>query len=289
MAGERIDVDRRIGRAADRRIDDDAVFECLSGQDVRRLQVFPHHVDDARAGLIGDLAAFAVGGRDRRASRQRHAERLGQRIHGRGGAHGVAVAGRWRRRGHDIHEFLVVDLAGDQPFAGFPDHGAGASALAVVPAVQHRPAGEHDRRQVDRRRRHQAGRGGLVAAGGQDDAVERIAEQDFDQSEIGQVAVKCRSRALAGFLDRVHREFHGDAAGGADALPDPMRQLEVMAIAGRQVVAGLRDADNGHAGLQFVAGQAIIEVALEIERGHSRIMRVVEPFAGAQLAPGGSR
>jgi hypothetical protein len=42
----------------------------------------------------------------------------------------------------------------------------------------------------------------------------------------------------------VHREFHGDAAGGADALADPMREFEVMAVARRKVVAGLRDADD---------------------------------------------
>ena len=34
MAGQRVDVDRRIGRAADRRIDHDAVLERLAGQDV---------------------------------------------------------------------------------------------------------------------------------------------------------------------------------------------------------------------------------------------------------------
>ncbi len=126
VAGERIDMDRCVGRAADRRIDDDAVFECLSRQDVGRFQIFPDHPDDARAGLIGDLAALAVGGGDRGAARQRHAQGLGQRIHGGGGAHGVAMADRRRRRGHDIHELLVVDLARGKPLARFPDHGAGA-------------------------------------------------------------------------------------------------------------------------------------------------------------------
>ena len=279
-------MDRRIGRAADRRIDDDAVLERLARQDVGRLQVFPDHPDDARAGLIGDLAALAVGRGDRGAARQRHAERLGQRIHGGGGAHGVAMADRRRRGGDDIHELLVVDLARGQLLARFPDHGAGAGALALVPAVQHRPAGQHDRRHVDGRRRHQAGGRGLVAAGGQDHAVQRIAEQDLDQAEIGEVAVERRGRPLAGLLDRVHRKFHGDAAGGADALADPLGQFEVMAIAGRKVVAGLGDADDRLAGLQLLPGQAVIEVALEIERGHARIMRVVEPFAGAEFAPG---
>ena len=193
---------------------------------------------------------------------------------------------RRRGRGHDVHELLVVDFAGGEPLARLPDHGAGAGALAIVPAVQHRSARKHDGRQVDRRGRHQAGGRGLVAAGGQDHAIQRIAEQDFDQSEIGKVAIERRGRALAGLLDRVHREFHRDAAGVADSFPNPVRQFEMMAVAGRQVAAGLRDADNRLAGLQFVPGQAVIQIALQVERGHSGVVGVVKPLAGAEFAPG---
>jgi hypothetical protein len=56
----------------------------------------------------------------------------------------------------------------------------------------------------------------------------------------------------------VHRKFHRDAAGGADSFPDPMREFQVMAVARRQVVAGLRDADDRLAGLQFLPGQAVM-------------------------------
>ena len=279
-------MDRRVGRAADRRIDHDAVFEGLPRQDVGRLQILPDHLDDALAGLVGDLAALAIGRGNRRATRQRHAQGLGQRIHGGGGAHGVAMADRRRRGGHDAHEFLVVDLARGQLLARLPDHGAGAGALALVPAVQHRSARQHDRRHVDGRRRHQAGRSGLVAAGGQHHAVERIAEQDFDQAEIGKVAIQRRGRPLAGLLDRMHRKFHRDAAGGADSFAHAMREFKVMAVAGRKIVAGLRDADDRLAGLQLMPGQAVIEIAFQIERGHSGVVRVVEPVAGAELASG---
>ena len=41
-------------------------------------------------------------------------------------------------------------------------------------AVQHRPAGDHDRREVDARRPHQQPRRGLVAAAQQNDAVDRV-------------------------------------------------------------------------------------------------------------------
>ncbi len=277
-------MDRRVGRAADRRIDHDAVLERLAGQDVRGLEVFPHHLDGALAGLVGDLAALAIGRGDRRAARQREAERFGKPVHGRGSAHGVAMADRRRRGGHDLHELFIVDLAGGEPLARLPDDGAGAGALAGMPAVEHRAARQHDRGQVHGRRRHHAGRRGLVAAGGEHDSIERIAVKDLDQAEISEVAVQRRGRALAGLLNGVGREFHGNAAGLANALADAMGQLDVVAVAGREVVAGLGDADDRLAGLQLGAGEAVIEVALHVERGHARIVRVVEPFLRAKVA-----
>ena len=284
MAGQRVDMDRRVGRTADRRVHDDAVLERLAGQDVGGFEVFPNHLDDAGAGLIGDLAALAIGRGDRGTAGQRHAERFRQRVHGRGGAHGVAMTDGRGRGGHDVHELLVVDLARDQPLPGFPDHGSRTGALALMPAVQHRAARKHDRGHIDGCRRHQAGRRGLVAAGSQHHAVEGVTEQDLDKAEIGEIAVERRSRALSGLLDRMHREFHGDATGGADSLAHAVRQFQMMAVARRQIVAGLRNTDDRLARLQFVAGQPVIKVALEVERGHSRIVRVVEPLAGAKFA-----
>ena len=134
--------------------------------------------------------------------------------------------------GDDVDEFLVVDLAGGLILARLPDQRARAHQLAVMDVIEHRPAREHDRRRVDGGRRHQAGRRGLVAAGGQHHAVERIAVQHLDQSEIRKVAVERRGRPLAGFLDRMDRKFEGDAAGVADAVAHALGKLEVMAIAG---------------------------------------------------------
>ena len=274
-------MDRRIGRAADRRAGDDGVLERLAGEDVERLHVREHDLDRAHAGVVGDLRALLVRRRDRGAARQRQPERLGDRVHGRGGAHGIAVADRGRRRRDRVDEFVVADLAGRKALAHRPFDGAGAGALALPPAVQHRPAGEHDRRDVDGRRRHDRGRRGLVAAGGEHHAVDRIAVQHLDQAEIGEVAIERRGRPLAGLLDRMHREFERDAAGRADAVAHALGQLEVVAVAGREVGAGLRDADDRLAAHDLAAGQAVVEVALEIERGRAGIVGIVEP----QLRP----
>jgi hypothetical protein len=143
----------RVGGAADGRVDHDGVEKASRVRmlDGRRSS---RHLDDALPGGIGHLAALAVGRGNGRAARQRHAQRLGQRVHGRGRAHGVAVAGRRRRGGGDLQEF-VVDLAGGQLAAAFPDGRARTDQLALDPAVQHGAAGQHDGGNVDRGGGHQ--------------------------------------------------------------------------------------------------------------------------------------
>src|SRR6516165_4108428 len=75
----------------------------------------------------------------------------------------------------------------------------------------------------------------------------------------------------------MHRKFDGDAAGIADSGAHALRQFKMVTIARAQIRAGLSDADDRAAGRQFGPGQSIIEIALEIERGHSRIVGIVEP------------
>src|SRR5262249_22293685 len=118
-------------RAADRRAGDNGVFERLAGKDIGRLEVLVHDLHRAAASLVGDLAALAVGSRDGGAARQRQPEGFGERIHGRGRAHGVAMADRRRRRRDDVEEFLVVDPSGGVSLPCPPDYGARSGALPL--------------------------------------------------------------------------------------------------------------------------------------------------------------
>ena len=90
----------------------DGVEEGRAGQDVRRLEVFDDQFDGAPAGAIGHLPALAIGGGNGGAAGQRQAERFGHGVHGRGRAHGVAVADRRGRIERRLEEFFAVDLAG---------------------------------------------------------------------------------------------------------------------------------------------------------------------------------
>ncbi|MNF65187.1 hypothetical protein D3C84_469410 [compost metagenome] len=75
-----------------------------------------------------------------------------------------------------------------------PEHGAGADQFALVMTVEHRPAGQHNGRQVSGGGGHQAGRGGLVATGGEYNTIQRITVENLHQSQIGQVPIQCGSR-----------------------------------------------------------------------------------------------
>ncbi len=96
----------------------------------------------------------------------------------------------------------------------------------------------------DGRGRHDAGRHGLVAAGQEHDPVERVAVEHLDEREVGEIAVEAGGRALAGLLDRVARKLERHAAGDRNAVTHALGQLEMVAVAGRQVGAGLGDADD---------------------------------------------
>ncbi len=146
-----------------------------------------------------------------------------------------------------------------------------------MPAVQHRPYRQRDGGNIDGRGRHQARRCGLVAADGEYHRIERIAVQDLDQAEIGQVAVEAGRRTLARLLDRMHRKLERDASRLADSRPHPLGEHDVMAVAGREVRAGLGDPDDGLARLQLLDRQAEVQVTLQIERRHVRVRGIVEP------------
>ena len=63
---------------------------------------------------------------------------------------------------------------------------------------------------------------------------------------------------LTAFLDRMAPELESDAACSRNALAHALGQLKVMAIAGGQVGAGLRNADDRLLALQLLTRKAEI-------------------------------
>ena len=117
-------------------------------------------------------------------------------------------------------------------------------SLPRILAVQHRPAREHDRRHVARRGTHQQRRRGLVAAGHQHHAVDRVAADRLLDVHGREIAEQHRGRAEIALAVREHRELEREAAGLVDAALDPLRQLAEVGVARGEL--GERVADPDH-------------------------------------------
>ena len=135
-----------------------------------------------------------------------------------------------------------------------PDVGAAAERHAAEGAGEHRPAGHHDRRQVDRRGGHQQRRDRLVAAAEQHDAVDRVGAQHLLGRHRGHVAPQHRGRPDLRLAERHHRQVQRDAAGLVDALLDALGDLVEVRVARRQVGGGVGDRDVRPA-VERVAGR----------------------------------
>ena len=64
--------------------------------------------------------------------------------------------------------------------------------------------------------------------------------------------------------------------------PAPAGELEMVPVAGCEVGAGLRDADDRPARLQLVPGQPEVQIALQVERRHVGLLVVVPPVLATQ-------
>ena len=100
-------MDDRIGRAASRHGDLGGVVDRRPGDDPVRREIVPDHLDDAAPAGRGQPDVTGIGGRDGRAAGQDQPHRLGDRRHGRGRAHGHAMAVGARDAAFDTQPLLV--------------------------------------------------------------------------------------------------------------------------------------------------------------------------------------
>ena len=127
---------------------------------------------------------------------------------------------------------------------GLPYDRARPDALTLVPPVEHRSDGQGNCGDIDRSGNHQVGGHDLVTSNRKDHPVQWIAEQQFDQSEVGQLAVQSRRGSLPCLLDRMNRKLERNAADFPNPVFDTRRKCQMVLVAGSQVAAGLRDSDD---------------------------------------------
>ena len=257
-------------------------------------------LDDLPPGGLGEVRAAGVDRRDRRAARRRQPERLGHAGHRRRGPHRHAMPVRARHRVLDLGEVLLADPARAQLLVVVPAVRARAELLPAPAAVEHRPAGDDDRRDVRRARAQDRRRVRLVAAGEQDDAVEGIGADRLLDVHRHQVAIEHRRRLHQRLAERHDRELAREAAGLQDAALDRLGQAAQVHVAVDELRPRVADADHGSsaerlvadaAGLQPGAVQESVEVlAVEPLRAPAPVGALVAAVAHrGHVAPSYSR
>ena len=241
-------------------------------------------LDDALAGGVGHLRALAVGRGDGGAAGQRHAQRLGQRSSSTAPCPWCCSGRRWAPRPPPAgHEALVVDLALGQELAGVPHDGARADLAA-------RGSG---RRASARRRarwpgcspwRPPSARPASSCRSRSSAPRRRAGSRAAPRpGQVGEVAVERRGRAACPSPAAGARGTRAPRRPRRGCPPSRARPAaRWWRLQGTRSLPGLGDADDRPARLQLVARQAVVEVALEVERGHARVRRVVEPALAAQ-------
>ena len=169
LAGNRGDVQQRVGGTGDGAVDHDEVLEGLLGHDVTRTQVVLGEPHGLAAGLAGKLAQVGAGSGQQGGTGKHKAQGLGRDLHGRGGTH--KGAGAAAGAGVMLGELEL--LAGDLAALIAGRDGAELLQGQQVGAGIHDAAGNDDGGDVDAAHGHEVRRQALIAAGDKDAGVER--------------------------------------------------------------------------------------------------------------------
>ena len=125
-----------------------------------------------------------------------------------------------------------------------PAVGAGSELAAAPVPVEHRPAGDHDRGDVRARCSEDAGRVRLVAAGEQDDTIERVGADRLLDVHRHQVPVQHRRRLHQRLAQRHHRELEREAARLQHAALDRLSQPAKVDVAVHELAPAVADPDQ---------------------------------------------
>ena len=169
LAGDRGNVQQRVGGTGDGAVDHDEVLEGLLGHDVAGAQVVLGEPHGLTASLARKLTQIGAGCGQQGGTGKHKAQGLGGNLHGRGGAHKGAGAAA----GACVVLGKLKLLAGD--LAALV---AGRNRAELLQGQQigtgiHDAAGNDDGGDVDAAHGHEVRRQALIAAGDKDAGVER--------------------------------------------------------------------------------------------------------------------
>ena len=168
LPGDGGQMDGGVGGATDGAVDDDGVLERRGGHDLAGGDVLLHQLHDLPAGIAGVLDDVPHGGGSQSRAGQRHAQSLGDALHGGCGAQEGA-----RAHGRAAGQLIIPHFPGRDGVLALLTQGdvAGHQGRGHVGAGPHGAAGHEDGGDVHPGRSLQVGGNGLVTAGRQDHAV----------------------------------------------------------------------------------------------------------------------
>ena len=169
LAGNRGDVQQRVGGTGDGAVDHDEVLEGLLGHDVARAQVVLGEPHGLTAGLAGKLAQVRASCGQQGGTGEHKAQGLGGNLHGRGGAHKGAGAAA----GACVVLGKLKLLAGDLAALVASRNRAELLQGQQIGAGIHDTAGDNDGGDVDAAHGHEVRGQALIAAGNEDAGIER--------------------------------------------------------------------------------------------------------------------
>ena len=169
LAGDRRDMQQRVGGAGNGAVDHDEVLEGLLGHDVAGAQVVLGEPHGLTAGLAGKLTQVGAGGGQQGRAGEHKAQGLGGNLHGRRGAHKGAGAAAGACVVLGKLKFLARDLAALVAGRNRTELLQGQQVGACI----HDTAGNDDGGDVDAAHGHEVRRQALIAASNKDAGVER--------------------------------------------------------------------------------------------------------------------
>ena len=269
-----------VGRAADGGTHAHCVGECGLGEDLRRTEVFAHHLDDAATGEVREHRTARVDGGDGCVLRQRDSHGLHEARHGRCGTHRVAESLATRHARFRSKEVLAGHLAGADSFRELPHIGSTADVPALVLPVELGAAGQDDRGEVDAGCSHQLGRRVLVASAEQHHAIDWVTSDGLLDGHRHQIPEEHGGWQHLGLAQRHCRENERNSPGLPHTALDVLGQLIEVTVARGQIRPTRADPDH-----RTIAEQ-VVRVAVGLHPAAMDEPISIEfavPPAGAQL------
>ena len=261
-----------------------AFSKCVARQNVARLEILPHHIDNAAAAIHRHAYMVGIRRRDGGCAGQRHAQAASA---SEAMVDAVPIVmqkpgERAMQASMSFHSCSLM-LPAQRSVQNFQRSVPLPRALSLVVAPQHGAGRQVDGWQVHADRAHEQAGSGFVAAAHQHRAIDRKAAQILLGVHRQQIAIEHRAGLHVGFGDGERGDLDREAAGRPDAAFDGFGALPQVRVTGIDFAPGVEDGDDRLADEIFVAHAELLHARAMAE---APLCRWSKPTGATQLVRG---